>query len=83
MKKLIVLSILFQCLSFQAASQNIKMNGIIIDSITNTPIPFTNIGVFNKNKGTISNSKGIFNISFTNKFKYDSLTIQSFKLLYD
>lgn len=51
------------------------MNGVLIDSITNTPIPFVNIGVFNKNKGTISNSKGIFNISFTNKFKYDSLTI--------
>ncbi|MEP1489634.1 MAG: carboxypeptidase-like regulatory domain-containing protein [Algibacter sp.] len=51
------------------------MNGIIIDSITNTPIPFVNIGVFNKNKGTISNSKGAFNISIPNKLKHDSLTI--------
>lgn len=40
-------------------SQTIK--GKMIDSETNFPLPYVNIGLLNKNIGTVSDSKGLFN----------------------
>jgi len=51
------------------------MNGIITDAETKKPIEFVNVGVLNKNKGTISNLNGEFYLSVTKKFFNDSLTI--------
>jgi hypothetical protein len=51
------------------------MKGIITDSETKKPIEFVNIGILNRNKGTVSNIKGEFNLGVSNKFLNDSLTI--------
>jgi hypothetical protein len=51
------------------------MNGILIDSETNSPIQFVNIGVVDKNKGTVSDLEGKFKIKFSQNFASDSLTI--------
>lgn len=67
--------ILFHLLIFQSFSQEIEMNGIITDVETKKPIEFVNIGILNKNKGTISNLNGEFYLSVTKKFFNDSLTI--------
>tara|TARA_R110002049_G_scaffold38978_1_gene120328 strand:+ start:15126 stop:15536 length:411 start_codon:yes stop_codon:yes gene_type:complete len=56
-------------------SQNIEMNGTIINSITQKPIEFVNIGILKKNKGTISNKNGVFNLTLDGTFKNDTLTI--------
>ena len=75
MKKHIYTLIIFLFFNFLAVSQEIEMNGTIIDSQTNSPIEFVNIGVFNKNKGTVSNQKGKFIINLSKDFLGDSLTV--------
>lgn len=75
MKKPIYIFILFQILTFQSFSQEIEMNGIIADSETKNSIEFVNIGILNKNIGTISNSNGEFNLKISKDFLNDSLTI--------
>lgn len=67
--------ILVPILGLQTFAQEIKMQGIIADSETKKTIEFVNIGVLNKNKGTVSNEKGVFNLSLPLTFSKDSLTI--------
>ena len=75
MKNAFYTLILFQFISLIGFSQEIEMNGLLLDSKTNDPIQFANIGVFNKNKGTVSNIDGAFNIKFSKEFARDSLTL--------
>ncbi|MEZ4859544.1 MAG: carboxypeptidase-like regulatory domain-containing protein [Flavobacteriaceae bacterium] len=75
MKKVIQIFISLQLLTFYSFSQEIEMNGIIADSETKNPIEFVNIGVLNKNKGTISTLNGKFKLSVSKKFLNDNLTI--------
>jgi len=75
MKKIFYILILLHLVILQSFSQEIEMNGIITDANTKQPVEFVNIGILNKNKGTISNLQGEFNLSFTNEFLNDSLTI--------
>jgi hypothetical protein len=51
------------------------MSGLLIDSETNNPVEFANIGVIDKNKGTVSDPDGKFRIKFPQGFAGDSLTI--------
>jgi hypothetical protein len=51
------------------------MSGLLIDSETNRPIEFANIGVVNKNKGTVSDLEGKFRIRLPQGFASDSLTV--------
>jgi len=51
------------------------MSGILIDSKTQAPIEFVNIGIQNKNKGTISNLDGKFHLKIPKELSTDSLTI--------
>ncbi len=51
------------------------MDGTIIDAKNQQPIEFVNIGIFNKNQGTITNPKGEFNLTIPKKFETDSITI--------
>jgi hypothetical protein len=62
MKRHIHTAIIFLLFNFLAVSQEIEMNGSIIDAQTNSPIEFVNIGVFHKNKGTVSNQNGKFSM---------------------
>ena len=71
----VLLAILTITLNFLGYAQNIKMNGLIIDSDTKEPVEFVNIGILNKNKGTISNLKGEFNLTIPKRFETDSITI--------
>jgi hypothetical protein len=75
MKNYFCLFILFPFLTLQTYSQTIEMNGIVIDSETKNPIEFVNIGILNKNKGTISNLNGEFNLSVSKELSNDSLTL--------
>lgn len=75
MKNLIYTLVFFQILSIHAFSQEIKMNGIIVDSDTKIPVEFVNIGIVNENKGTISNLNGDFKLNVSIKYINDSLTI--------
>ena len=55
-------------------SQTNSLNGTIYDSVTHEPIPFVNIGVNNKNAGTVSDLEGNFSLKDFKKYIGDSIT---------
>lgn len=61
--------------NFLGYSQEIIMSGQIIDSETKKPIEFVNIGILNKNLGTVSDLQGKFNINASKENIKDSITI--------
>lgn len=73
MKKIMSLSLIL--LNIIVYSQEIKMSGVIIDSETKKPIEFVNIGILNKNLGTVSDLEGKFDFNISIKFIKDSITI--------
>ena len=75
MKPNFYILVLIQLFSFQSFSQEIVMNGAVISAENQQPIEFVNIGILNKNRGTITNPKGEFNLAIPKKFETDSITI--------
>src|SRR5690606_5195207 len=53
----------------------IVMTGTVIDAENQQPIEFVNIGILNKNQGTITNPNGEFNLIVPKNFDKDSITI--------
>ena len=47
--------------------------GLIIDSLTNKNLPYVNIGISNKNIGTVSDTRGNFNITIPGNNSTDTL----------
>lgn len=58
-------------IGFNVFSQETKVNGVVIDEITNEPVPFTNIAFKGTNVGTISSIEGKFFLS--TRVKVDTL----------
>lgn len=56
-------------------SQEFHIKGVIADAKAKEPIPFVNIGILNKNRGTISNMDGEFSLHIPDTFANDSVTI--------
>jgi hypothetical protein len=57
-------------------AQNV-LKGIILDEVTNRPVPFCEI-IYNNTKGTLTNEEGYFNLNIDNKLtKDDSIRIQN------
>jgi len=75
MNKLIYYLAIFQLINFSAFSQEIEMSGTIINADNKATIEFVNIGILNKNKGTVSNKNGKFSLKLSKDFSGDSLTI--------
>lgn len=50
------------------------MQGTVEDAASGEPLPYVNIGVWNKNIGTISHDDGSFQIDVSNATEDDSLT---------
>lgn len=71
----VIFILLFYGLSYSQNSLSIK--GRIFDSRSNKPIEYVNIGIFQKNIGTVSNSEGVFEIKIPGKYLNDSLTFSS------
>lgn len=67
------LSLLFLFASLLANAQQSVINGIVIDDLTQEPLPFTNIGVFGKDVGSISNSEGYYTLSLGNMDPNDTV----------
>lgn len=49
--------------------QEIEITGQLIDREQKSEIAYANIGILNKNVGTVSNNKGIFKLNLTEKIK--------------
>ena len=63
MKNLIKIILLFLFMPLGAWAQKNAITGTVIDSLTQAPLPFTNVGVLGKDEGTVSNSEGTFTLS--------------------
>lgn len=63
----------FLCLSVWVHGQ-IQINGTLLDKASGQPLAFANIGIKNKNIGTVSSHSGSFSIIIPNENKEDSLS---------
>ncbi len=70
-----ILVLLILCLNYNIYSQDFIVKGKIVDKSSKNFIEYVNIGILNKNIGTISKLDGTFILKAPNKFKNDSLTI--------
>jgi hypothetical protein len=55
--------------------QFITLNGVIMDEITDEPLSYANIGLYNKSIGTISNDNGEFILKMNRKYLDDTLVV--------
>lgn len=60
-------TLVFIFLSFGIYAQENIISGEIKDSQTNSSLEYVNIGIVNKNTGTVSNEKGIFKLKLNEK----------------
>jgi hypothetical protein len=56
---------------------SIKISGKVIETKSRKPIPFVNIGIIEKNVGTLSDPDGSFEINFPLQYAHDSLIFSS------
>lgn len=63
MKHKIYSLILLLIISLGLEAQDNMVSGIVIDSLTQEPLPFTNIGVVGRELGSISNDEGRYTLS--------------------
>lgn len=61
------ITLLFCLITFAIEAQEITISGEIKDSQNNSTLEYVNIGITNKNAGTVSNSKGVFNLRLNEK----------------
>ena len=52
-----------------------EISGQIIDEKNNQPLPYVNIGILNRETGTVTDTKGKFNLSINKEFLNDTLKI--------
>ena len=92
MKRIFLLSTLIVIITFVSTSQIThdstivetnesvysakEIKGVVLDSDKQTPLPYANIFVLNKNKGAISNEKGHFSIDITGLDNDDTIRFQ-------
>ena len=68
--------ILICLISHSIFGQN-TADGIIKNAQTNEPIPYVNIGILNRDKGTVSNENGEFTLEIPIEFVNDTIKISS------
>jgi len=68
--------ILICLISHSIFGQNIA-DGIIKNAKTNEPVPYVNIGILNRDKGTVSNDKGEFLLEIPTEFINDTIKVSS------
>ncbi len=76
MRKLLLVILILQIISIKANAQlgSKEFEGVVIDQKTNVPIAFVNIGIVNKNFGTVSGLQGKFRLCIPEKHLNDTLT---------
>lgn len=69
---------LFLAINFNSFSQNKIINGEIKDATNKTALAYANIGIANKNTGTVSNAKGKFSLKVDDKINVDDIVSISY-----
>ena len=73
--KIIIIAILVCSLS--SLCQEYSISGLIRDSTTNQPIPYSTVEIMGKGKGTATNSSAFFSFSFTSDNINDTLLFRA------
>lgn len=55
--------------------KNLVLEGTVSDGSSNAPLPYVNIGVLNKDRGTVSNTDGYFQLELNESHLSDTLRI--------
>ena len=66
--------LLFFC-SFVTIAEGQVLEGIVVNSITNEPLPYSNVGILNKNIGTVTNENGTFKLDVSKFSSTDTIRI--------
>ncbi len=60
-----------------AAEQDLRLTGKVIDSNTREPVPYVNIGLFEKNLGTLSDLDGSYELTIPSSLSQDTVYFSS------
>lgn len=74
MKTILVILI---CIFSQSIYGQINVVGTISSTQTDRPLPYVNIGIYNKDKGTVSNENGEFELYIPDTYINDTIKISS------
>jgi len=75
-KTLVLLFVLlFPFSAFVTMANGQMLEGVVVDAKTNEPLPFSNVGVLNKDNGTVTNEDGRFNIDISKLSSNDTIRI--------
>lgn len=67
---------LISCVLFLVMSaQSVDIQGVLMDSATQKPVPYANIGIAEKNLGTVSDENGRFSLAVPDSLAKHDLTI--------
>jgi hypothetical protein len=58
-------------------STTTEIMGIVLDNKTNAPLPYVNIGILNKEIGTVTDTNGRFTLNLKKEFASDTIRISS------
>lgn len=75
MKKLILFFVLILLSNSTVNAQNVVYEGIIKDKNTKENLAYVNIGIVNKNTGTVSDVKGKFQLQLDNKLDAETMKL--------
>src|SRR5258705_13688572 len=66
-------------ISFRSADPEhpIILSGKVTEAKTGKPIPFVNVGIFEKNIGTLSDPDGSFELTIPSQYAHDSIIFSS------
>jgi len=75
-KTLVLLFVLlFPFSAFVTMANGQMLEGVVVDAITDEPLPYCNVGVFNKDNGTVTNEDGRFKIDISKLSSNDTIRI--------
>lgn len=73
MKTWIVTFFLIQSFILSSYAQETSIKGVVLDSLTNKPVAYVNIGFPGRDLGTVTNIKGEFSLSLPDTYKNELL----------
>lgn len=69
-------SLLFAlCTAFATLANAQNLKGTVVNARTAEPVPFANIGILNKNVGTVTNEDGTFQLDVSKLAANDTLRV--------
>jgi hypothetical protein len=71
------LLLIITLITFRTISNCQIIEGVLLDDLTKQPIAYVNIGIFNKNIGTVSNEKGEFKLNISDSNYSDAIGFSS------